>query len=733
MNALIDSLLSLHARYPGIVTLTAAGFKATAVFSMAWFMVQTLAHRSARARNWAWRIGLAMMLLLACWMVRPAPMQNMGLTIDLVDRTLVKQEPPLTEVQLNSPTESPSTADEAKTITVRLHPTAPMSAAAAKKLPAAPGWNVWLRRIDDRVLLVWALGVVLFVMWKLGRHLAGRAWLSARSETPSPAMKALCPEGLECRVSARVSSPLIIGWLKPVVWLPAEAAGWDELKLRAAFQHERAHHVRRDTLWQTIGTLAACVWWWLPLSWIALRKMKAEAEHAADDVTVTQSLTVPDYAEALVQIAHGVVARPRAGIAMAEHCDLEHRVRSLLRDNPWRDKLGALASTLMVIMMMGMSTVVLVGCKRQPQQFISLAKLVAGGRMVASPNGGPAYVDYLQDFYGTIIETLESAEMRRHALERVRALNPDLKESDVDVKVTQNKGSAIFNVAAIGREPKFTRVFLDALLDEFRAFREQIREQQRNKAVTSMAEDVVRRELALKEKAEKLATFKRNYNVVVLTNGQNQAVEFLKQVRSEMNRLNLQLSDINLAQKDLETSLEERRRSAEIATGATPPADGVFVRDSSSGFTRLESDYFAAKRELTDARVDIEVQTESKMPDPIKLEEAQRRKTKQEKLLKVYAQEITESLKSQKADIERRLSVLDKKAEEFTQQAIETGAKAAEFDRLTKDFEDSDKAYKEMFDLVHRFQVNEDMQGDYISIMERASAAVEDVQPWWKF
>ena len=188
------------------------------------------------------------------------------------------------------------------------------------------------------------------------------------------------------------------------------------------------------------------------------------------------------------------------------------------------------------------------------QQYVSLAKLVAGGRMVSGTAGGPSYVDYLTDFYGTIIETLESAEMRRHALERVRALNPDLKESDVDVHVTQNKGSAIFNVAAIGSEPKFTRVFLDALLDEFRAFREQIREQQRNKALTALAEDVVKREAANKEKAEKLASFKKNNNVVVLMNGQNQAAEFLKQVTLEKNRLMLQLSDIDLALKDLDST-----------------------------------------------------------------------------------------------------------------------------------------------------------------------------------
>jgi hypothetical protein len=418
------------------------------------------------------------------------------------------------------------------------------------------------------------------------------------------------------------------------------------------------------------------------------------------------------------------VPGPRLGIAMADRCDLEHRVRSLLRDNPWRDKLDALASTAMVIVMIGMSTVVLVGCKTKPAQYVSMAKLVAGGRVVSSTSTGPQYQEYLQDFYGTIIETLESAEMRRHALERVRALNPDLKEADIDIHVTQNKGSAIFNITAIGTEPKFTRVFLDALLDEFRAFREQIREQQRNKALTAMAEDVVKREKSTKEKAEKLAAFKRDNNIVVLMNGQNQVAEFLKQMTLEKNRRLLELSDLEPMEKDVEGSLIQHRLTTSIQGGPDSTA---------SGLTQAESDYLKARGELMVCKVEIEVLTESKTTDAAKLEEAMQRKARLEKLMRLFTAEIKESVKSRRADLERRVKVLDSKIAEFTNQAAEVGAKVAEFSRLTKDHEDSDKAYKEMFDLVHKFQVNEEMGGDYVSIMERASGAVEDIKPWWSF
>lgn len=68
----------------------------------------------------------------------------------------------------------------------------------------------------------------------------------------------------------------------------------------------------------------------------------------------------------------------------------------------------------------------------KPQEFRSIAKLVAGGSMVQTDE---CFVGPVQDFYGTIIETIESAEMKRRSYERVRALNPELKESEVQIRV----------------------------------------------------------------------------------------------------------------------------------------------------------------------------------------------------------------------------------------------------------------------------------------------------------
>ena len=361
----------------------------------------------------------------------------------------------------------------------------------------------------------------------------------------------------------------------------------------------------------------------------------------------------------------------------------------------------------------------------KPQNYISLAKLVAGGHMVV---GGSTvgYQEYLSDFYGTIIETLESSEMRRHAVEGVHALYPDLKEADVDVRVNQNKGSAIFNVAAVGSDREYVKTFLNALLDEFKAFREMNHEQQRNKAVQALAEDLAKSEKEMRDNAGKLADFKKNTNIVVIS--QNQAADMLRQYANERERLRVQASEAELALKDV-----GRVVMAKKAFVARQRSNGGGDDEAAQGLTKAEMDYLNTRSELAVWQVDLETLRETNKSDSLPVQEAEQHQARLEKLLKVYVQQITEIIQTQKDDTERRLSMVELKEKDLSQTSLEIGSKLAEHARLQKACETSDATHKEVLDLMHKFQVNEEMTGDYVSIMERASTAVEDVRPWWRF
>lgn len=377
----------------------------------------------------------------------------------------------------------------------------------------------------------------------------------------------------------------------------------------------------------------------------------------------------------------------------------------------------------------------------KPQSYISLAKLVAGGRMVGGGGGagvGIQYQEYLQDFYGTIIETIESSEMRRRALDRVRALHPDLKESEVEVQVSQNRGSAIFNVRAFGIEPKYTRIFLDALLDEFVAFRNQIRETQRNKALTTLAEDVVRREKNLQEKQDKLTAFEKSNNIVLLTGTNNDAAQSLRRLKDERDSAVTTVTDIDLWLQDVDLAMQQREVKLKTISAPSPGEGGAPAQagsgsnqdEFSSGLTLNEREYLETQRTINQLQTERTKLLKSMKPQHPNVLEVDEKIADATGLLKFYQDKILAQLKNQKAAIDRRITALDGLIKIKEAEAIDLGSKIATHEGLTKDYTDSKRAYDDILDLVRRFTVGEDMTSDHVTIMERASGAVEDLQDW---
>ncbi len=375
----------------------------------------------------------------------------------------------------------------------------------------------------------------------------------------------------------------------------------------------------------------------------------------------------------------------------------------------------------------------------KPQSYISLAKLVAGGRMVGGGGGGGVglqYQEYLQDFYGTIIETIESSEMRRRALDRVRALHPDMKESEVEIQVSQNRGSAIFNVRAFGIEPKYTRIFLDALLDEFIAFRNQIRETQRNKALTTLAEDVVRREKSLGEKQDKLTSFEKANNIVLLAGSNNDAAQSLRKLKDEREAAVISVTDIDLWLQDVDIAMQQREakmKSFKPTPEAAAPSQtgqGTNQGDFSGGLTLNEREYLETQRLINQLQSEKNKLLKSMKPQHPNVLEMDERIADASGLLKFYQDKILAQLKNQKADFDRRILALDGLIKIKEAEAIDLGSKIAIHEGLVKDYNDGKRAYDDILDLVKRFQVGEDMTSDHVTIMERASGAVEDLQEW---
>ncbi|TDU72842.1 capsular exopolysaccharide synthesis family protein [Prosthecobacter fusiformis] len=374
----------------------------------------------------------------------------------------------------------------------------------------------------------------------------------------------------------------------------------------------------------------------------------------------------------------------------------------------------------------------------QPVNYTSLAKLVAGGRMVAQ--GDLNWQETMQDFYGTIIETLESADLKKRALTRIQALHPEMKDSEVEIRVSQTRGSAIFNVFAIGPEQKYTQIFLESLLEEFVNFRQQIREQGLERALNTFTETVVIKSKELEERGAKLEAFRKANNIVTLTNGNNEAAAFLINLKIKKKSLETELNDISLALQDVDQAMINRERGMTTGTqqggaGSNPTAvdksaPSVETAQNSLGLTSVERDYLETRKgilRLENERLKLLKSFKGQHPSVVQVDE----QIESEKaLLANFQEEIIKELRGQQADLERRIRGLDQQLIAQEKEAIELGSKLAQHERLEEEFRATKLAYDRMFERVQEFQQLQNVQTDFVAIQEHASLALK-AEPKW--
>lgn len=102
--------------------------------------------------------------------------------------------------------------------------------------------------------------------------------------------------------SERISSPFVLGFLRPAVYLPA---GLAEPIRSCVIAHEKSHLVRKDHWSKALGYLLACAYWFHPLIWVAYVLFCRDLELACDE-KVLRSMTAKqriEYSQSLLSMA----------------------------------------------------------------------------------------------------------------------------------------------------------------------------------------------------------------------------------------------------------------------------------------------------------------------------------------------------------------------------------------------------------------------------------------------
>ncbi|HVF50013.1 MAG TPA: M56 family metallopeptidase [Pyrinomonadaceae bacterium] len=192
---------------------------------------------------------------------------------------------------------------------------------------AAETWrpNRWFSLLMPWLVSIWLAGVLLLSLrvlggWALTQRLARRA-LDAPTRAMQETLERLAAQLRVSRPvrlceSVLVEVPTVIGWLRPVILLPASAlTGMSTRQLEALLAHELAHIRRHDYLVNLLQTAVETLLFYHPAVWWVSRRIRAERENCCDDLAVAACGDVLTYARALAELEQLRSDTPQLAVA----------------------------------------------------------------------------------------------------------------------------------------------------------------------------------------------------------------------------------------------------------------------------------------------------------------------------------------------------------------------------------------------------------------------------------
>ncbi|MEX0727479.1 MAG: M56 family metallopeptidase [Planctomycetaceae bacterium] len=328
LHSLVDSLAGI---------LYDTTLKATVLLLAAWLTTLLLRRSSSALKHRLWSLSMLGLLLLPvlswalpAWQLAVLPVSEQNESTRTPAAVEFAADVPERDNRVDAIVAAPPATDDQNVPTI--------AAGERTKEPVASSSFTMTGAIGTVGL--WSLGCVLsltvvFIGWCRARRMVRSSSIVQDAQWQA-LLTSLCQRlGLRKNIELREGTdsivPLTWGLFKPVVLIPSPAHEWSDSLKQSVLLHELLHIQRGDIAYQLIARLACAVYWFHPLAWLALNRLRHEREQACDDAVINTGERASDYAGHLLEVARRYHL-PRGlslAIEMARPGRLERRLRAL--------------------------------------------------------------------------------------------------------------------------------------------------------------------------------------------------------------------------------------------------------------------------------------------------------------------------------------------------------------------------------------------------------------------
>jgi TonB family protein len=230
-----------------------------------------------------------------------------------------------------------------------------------------------------------------------------------------------------------VSTPMLCGWLRPVILLPEDSQSWSSERQRLAIAHELAHYRRHDNWTALIAIAAQALYWFHPCIWWLTAQLEAQRELACDNRVLQNGGSTSEYADLLLDIARQQSSPALFGCAMFTNKNhLKGRIMHILQfSNSHSSEKNRFAIACAI-------SVMALGCLLIPATADQVKVYKIGGDITA-----PKVIYKLEPQYSeqpkhdkiqgnVLLSLVINADGKPENIQVKRGLNPDLDKNAIE-------------------------------------------------------------------------------------------------------------------------------------------------------------------------------------------------------------------------------------------------------------------------------------------------------------
>jgi len=398
-----------------------------------------------------------------------------------------------------------------------------------------------------------------------------------------------------------------------------------------------------------------------------------------------------------------------------------YRYRNLLFKRWW-------VLLICLALALGAETVYL---KYSPTLFVSTGQMIVSIKL--NIQQGSLYTEELGNFLGTQAALMQGSEVVQRARDRVANQNPNLlappKPPLLNVSVLPK--TTIFILRATGENPDYTKVYLQACMEEYISLKKQMVARTSDTTIAGLTEQVMRLEPELQKCDAEMQTFLSTNDIALMEQASGLG-GYLTSIYQQLANAQAESDLLQTMTLDQNLLLEQGRTAMMGGLPNSGAGNGILVNaglEGQSGLfapTTIGTEYLAIKQQILLLQADRTRFAEVLKPKHPQMVALDQEIEKLGRMLDIYKAQSIEQLEAKKSALALQITNLETQTRLRSKENLEISRKAAQYERLKAKAARVQSLYDQLLATLQTLDVNKEISPESVTIYEPATDGFPD-------